>query len=403
MPLFRARLIGLGFDPERELVLSSCARTPPTRTTRSRGRRRARRRARATSRGSTRRVRRSARWRAAASRPSPAAAAVPAVRLPDGPGRAHLSRAGTDDAEPSGRRRRVARARGDARGRSAACRGRRTRRSSSSLRSTACEMLAIYKPRRGERPLWDFPHGHAVPPRGRGVRAVRGARLGHRARHRAARRPARHRRWCSASSTTIPRSTTSRCSRRTTTTLPPLRRVRRRDQQHRPQGRALPARPGRRRHLRHRPRRLRSTTQWKLRTVIWDFAGERLPAAAADDVCRVVDELARADRSHERLAPLLDDDELDAVARRAQVLLARGLPLPGDWHSTPWPLVYASRHLAWQPAIPWFHHARTRRLLALVDVDAVDGDDVAVLRVDDVLEAREVGDRVVLRAAHLRR
>ena len=42
---------------------------------------------------------------------------------------------------------------------------------------------------------------------------------------------------------------------------------------------------------------------------------------------------------HERLAPLLDDDELDAVDRRAQVLLARGLPLPGDWHSTPWPLV----------------------------------------------------------------
>ena len=77
---------------------------------------------------------------------------------------------------------------------------------------------------------------------------------------------------------------------------------------------------------------------WKLRTVIWDFAGERLPAEAADDVCRVVAELHEGPL-HERLAPLLDVDELDALDRRAQVLLTRGLPLPGDWHSTPWPLV----------------------------------------------------------------
>jgi hypothetical protein len=40
-----------------------------------------------------------------------------------------------------------------------------------------------------------------------------------------------------------------------------------------------------------------------------------------------------------RLGALLDADELDAVVRRAQVLLERGLPLPDDWHSTPWPLV----------------------------------------------------------------
>jgi uncharacterized repeat protein (TIGR03843 family) len=77
---------------------------------------------------------------------------------------------------------------------------------------------------------------------------------------------------------------------------------------------------------------------WKLRTVIWEYAGERLPPHAADDVCRVVDEL-QAGPLGERLAPLLDADELAALGRRAQVLLTRGLPLPGDWHSTPWPLV----------------------------------------------------------------
>jgi hypothetical protein len=76
----------------------------------------------------------------------------------------------------------------------------------------------------------------------------------------------------------------------------------------------------------------------KLRTVIWEYAGERLPTQAADDVCRISAELHEG-RLHERLAPLHDDDELDALAHRADVLLRRGLPLPGDWHSTPWPLV----------------------------------------------------------------
>jgi hypothetical protein len=78
--------------------------------------------------------------------------------------------------------------------------------------------------------------------------------------------------------------------------------------------------------------------EYKLRTVIWEYAGERLPPEAADDVCRVVAELHEGPL-HDRLAPLLDPEELDALDRRAQVLLARGLPLPGDWHSTPWPLV----------------------------------------------------------------
>ena len=45
------------------------------------------------------------------------------------------------------------------------------------------EMSAVYKPRRGERPLWDFPQGTLAEPRGRGVRAVARARLGRRARH----------------------------------------------------------------------------------------------------------------------------------------------------------------------------------------------------------------------------
>ena len=77
---------------------------------------------------------------------------------------------------------------------------------------------------------------------------------------------------------------------------------------------------------------------WKLRTVIWDFAGEGVPAAASDDVCRVLADLDSgplADRLHDLLAPV----EVESIAHRARGLLSQGLPYPDDYHSTPWPLV----------------------------------------------------------------
>jgi hypothetical protein len=77
---------------------------------------------------------------------------------------------------------------------------------------------------------------------------------------------------------------------------------------------------------------------WKLRTVIWDFAGEPVPPAAADDVCRVaeLDEGVRV-----RLEPLLSPTEVHALCDRARRLHARGkLPDPDPgYHSFPWPLV----------------------------------------------------------------
>lgn len=77
---------------------------------------------------------------------------------------------------------------------------------------------------------------------------------------------------------------------------------------------------------------------WKLRTVIWDFAGERIDPAIADGVCRV----ARRDRALiERLEPLLSSLELETMTERATDLLEAGTlpePEPG-YHSVPWPLV----------------------------------------------------------------
>jgi uncharacterized repeat protein (TIGR03843 family) len=77
---------------------------------------------------------------------------------------------------------------------------------------------------------------------------------------------------------------------------------------------------------------------WKLRTVIWDFAGERVPPSPNEDVCRVLAQLedgAVGTRLRELLAPV----EVEAIGHRARALLAEGLPYPDDYRSTPWPLV----------------------------------------------------------------
>lgn len=79
---------------------------------------------------------------------------------------------------------------------------------------------------------------------------------------------------------------------------------------------------------------------WKLRTVIWDFADEPVPPGIVEDVCRVVAELDDG-RVGRRLGALLAPDELAAVGIRAAELLRDGrfpAPEPG-YHSVPWPMV----------------------------------------------------------------
>ena len=79
---------------------------------------------------------------------------------------------------------------------------------------------------------------------------------------------------------------------------------------------------------------------WKLRTVIWDFAGEAVPPALVDDVCRILAQLDDGEVG-ERLARLLSAPELAGLAMRATDLLRAGVfpdPDPG-YHSVPWPMV----------------------------------------------------------------
>ncbi len=73
----------------------------------------------------------------------------------------------------------------------------------------------------------------------------------------------------------------------------------------------------------------------KLRTVIWDFAGDRLDDGVREAIVRLLDEPLPAE-----LASLLADDEVDALTRRARALTRAGrLPGPGAGRPYPWPLV----------------------------------------------------------------
>ncbi|HEY3065902.1 MAG TPA: SCO1664 family protein [Methylomirabilota bacterium] len=73
----------------------------------------------------------------------------------------------------------------------------------------------------------------------------------------------------------------------------------------------------------------------KLRTVIWDFAGQAIARALLDDLARLLDTGLPDD-----LAALLDEDEREALIVRARTLLRRRR-FPADPSGTryPWPLV----------------------------------------------------------------
>lgn len=80
----------------------------------------------------------------------------------------------------------------------------------------------------------------------------------------------------------------------------------------------------------------------KLRTVIWDFAGEPIPAGLATGIKRLGDDLADAEGATRRaLAALLDAGEIAALRRRVAAALAAGVfpAPPEDRRPYPWPLV----------------------------------------------------------------
>ncbi len=78
----------------------------------------------------------------------------------------------------------------------------------------------------------------------------------------------------------------------------------------------------------------------KLRTVIWDFAGEAIPKALLQDVGRLQSLLRRDEELCAMYRSLLSPDEMDALSSRVDRLLAsRRFPTPDSQRPYPWPLV----------------------------------------------------------------
>ncbi|MGW3041546.1 SCO1664 family protein [Kitasatospora sp. NPDC001159] len=80
-------------------------------------------------------------------------------------------------------------------------------------------------------------------------------------------------------------------------------------------------------------------TEGKLRTLLWGWAGDPLPAEALEVLVRLAAQLDG--ELAERLAPHLTTAELDATRARVAALRSSGThPLPSrDWPAIPWPPV----------------------------------------------------------------
>jgi hypothetical protein len=76
------------------------------------------------------------------------------------------------------------------------------------------------------------------------------------------------------------------------------------------------------------------STEPKLRTVIWEFGGEELDLDTIDDLARLANEPPGS------LRALLTEDEVEMVSRRAERLIDRGtFPIDASGRAYPWPLV----------------------------------------------------------------
>ncbi len=202
------------------------------------------------------------------------------------------------------------------------------------MRADSCSHKAIYKPGRGERPLWDFPPDLYK----REVAAYRLARaLG----------------WDVVPPTVVAGGPLGEGSLQAFVDadfsehyftmleagvcLDDLRRLCALDlianNTDRKSGHCLLGRDGRAYGIDHG---LSFHAQFKLRTVIWDFVDEPVPAETVADIERFVD-----DGPPVELAALLDPFETDAMMSRAQAL-AEAAVFPDDdtgGHRFPWPLV----------------------------------------------------------------
>ena len=207
-----------------------------------------------------------------------------------------------------------------------------------SIRHEDLSFMAIYKPRSGERPLWDFPDGTLC------LREV------------AAWETARALGWNIVPPTVLrdgahgpgslqyfvehdPELTYFTFPREV---QPQLRRLSLFDHiinnADRKGGHCLLDAQGRLWGIDHG---IAFNAEHRLRTVIWDFAGEEIPSSLLHDMQRLSASLNDENSAlQERLAGLLHRREISALRRRVTRLLEmRHWPHPGQGPNVPWPPV----------------------------------------------------------------
>lgn len=198
------------------------------------------------------------------------------------------------------------------------------------------QVLAIYKPRRGEVPLWDFPDGTLYR------------------RERAAYLASHHLGWMFVPPTVIregplgigsvqlyidadPRGSFDRLR---TEYAQELRRIAVFDcfvnNADRKAGHFLLGRgDGRIWGIDHG---LTFNSAPKLRTVVWDYCGEPIPELLVNDLCSLRDNQARIAALCDDLEPLLLAEEIEALVRRLDHLIEQTrYPAPESRRYVPWP------------------------------------------------------------------
>lgn len=206
------------------------------------------------------------------------------------------------------------------------------------LRSDECDVLAVYKPRRGERPLWDFPDGTLC------------------LREYAAFLVSEKLNWQIVPPTVLrdglrgygsvqfyiihnPESnyfTLDESFRENLMKIAAFDYVI--NNADRKGGHCLVGADG---HLWGIDHGIGFHTAPKLRTVVWDFAGEPIPEALLIDLERLYCEVEPpAQAFRQQLAQLLSEAEIAALlARLRKLIQRREYPRPGPGPNYPWPPV----------------------------------------------------------------
>ncbi|MBZ0298480.1 MAG: SCO1664 family protein [Anaerolineae bacterium] len=206
------------------------------------------------------------------------------------------------------------------------------------LRHDNAEMMAVYKPQRGERPLWDFPDGTLCY---REVAAFETSHeLGWEIVPPTVLREGPH--GIGSVQAYIDHDPEVNYFSFTEHMHPQLRRISAFDHlvnnADRKGGHCLIDRDG---HLWGIDHGITFNVDHKLRTVIWDFAGQPLPEDMLADIQRLCTYLDDPSSDYrKKLDGLLDAREITAFQRRIQKMLHSGqFPQPGRGPNYPWPPV----------------------------------------------------------------